>query len=515
MNAEIETLLVDLDRADIKLWLDGEKLRFNAPENALTSELRERLQAVKPELMTRLQQANVDSSEKNLPFLQGDTIPPSFAQQHFGGLQLRNPSVCYYNVPFGFQLEGKLNVELLTQSFNRIIERHDFLRTTLENNNGDLQQIITPYQPQQTVVNMTVIHVDNLIDRATVLQKHLDIECLTPFNLAVESSLRVRLLQFSQNNAVLLLCVHNVLFDMGALRALLHELQEQYHALVTQQSCSLPALPMQYVNCVRWQRALLSESALQPRLVYWRKWFKRGEPPQVTFAIAGKNEPATTFDAGTCWCEISPELTQALKDLSQQTGVTFFNTILAAYALVLKRHSGYDDIVLGTTFANRNHWKLEPVIGSLLNILALRFDFTDNLDVISLLKRTRETVLIATEQQAVPFLTIAPFLFPDQPRTTPLFRTVFSFLGELSKHDVLLLENMQVTFMEDIHGAFMFPDLYPTIWERTTDEGGMLIGCWQYKRGFIAEETVKSMIISFQQILTAMVTNPTQTLDNL
>ncbi len=515
MNAEIETLLVDLDRADIKLWLEDEKLRFNAPENALTIELRQRLQAVKPEIMARLNKAGVYSSKQNLPFLKGDVIPPSFSQQHFGSLQLRNPSTCYYNVPFGFQLDGELNVELLTESFNRIIERHDFLRTTLKNEAGNLQQIITPYEPQKTVANITVIHVDNLSNRAAILQKHIDIECHTPFDLANESSLRVRLLQFSQNEAVLLLCVHNVLFDMGALRALLYELKEHYHALVTKQPCSLLALPMQYVDCVNWQRALLSESALQPRLAYWQEWFKRGEPPQITFAIAGKNEPAATFEAGTCWCKISPELTSALKALSQQTSVTFFNTILVAYALVLKRHSGYEDIVLGTTFANRNHWKLEPVIGSLLNVLALRFDFSNNLDIVSLIKQAREIFLLATEQQSIPFLSISPFLFPEKPRNTPLFRSVFSFLGELNKHDILSLDNMQVTFMEKVHGAFMFPDLYPTFWTRITDEGEILIGCWQYKRDFIAEKTVKSMILSFQQILTAMVSNPSQTLNNL
>ncbi len=506
--SELQVLLTELERLDIKLWVEGEKLRFDAPPGALLPELRSRLQAHKSGLIAYLDQAGVHAPADRFPAIdereRAGIFPLSFAQRHFGLLQNRYPQECFYNVPFGFRIEGALNVPALQQTLDVIVERHAFLRTTLQLLDGEYRQVVA------ATGAVAIRHVDmqsvSADKQAASVEREIWEECQTPFDLARDCTLRVRLLCLSQYQHILLLCLHNTLFDTGSLRALLHEIEQGYAAFAAGQTPQLPVLPMQYSDSVRWQQALLSGD-LQARFTYWHHWFAKGEPPALTQAIAGRSEPSVTFRAGTLWCELSAELTAQLKQLSQQAGVTLFITLVSAYALVLQKHSGYDDVVLGTTFANRNHWKLEPLLGSLLNILALRFDLVGNPDFLSILKQAQGAVMAAFAHQDIPFSVMAPLLQPGQQRTQPLFRTVFSFLGELSRSE-LQLAGTEVSFMEEIHGEFMFPDLYPTVWERQTPSGLALTSCWQFKQDYMPESTVQGMIHDFQTVLAAMARNP-------
>ncbi|TAN46943.1 MAG: hypothetical protein EPN21_19080 [Methylococcaceae bacterium] len=511
----LAALFTELERLDIKLWLEADRLRFNAPPGALTAELRSRLQTHKAELIAYLHRAGIHAPEDRMSLSHDASAqhvsPPSFAQRHFGTLQRQNPTACYYNVPFGFHCRGPLDENLLRQSFNATIARHEFLRTTLQDIDGALMQVVAPAGE----IHMTVVPLQqlNATDLAAAIEREIQTECHTPFDLAAESGLRIRLLRLAQEEYVLLICLHNVAFDTGSLSALLHEVGEHYAALAGGQPARLPALPMQYADCVRWQQALLN-SNLEPRLAYWRQWFSRGEPPPVTLLIAKQETPSPSFHAGTLRCDYAPQLTQQLKQLSQQAGVTLFATLLAAYALTLYRFSSIGDVVMGTTFANRSHWKQEPLIGSLLNILALRIDLSGSPDFLSVLKQVREVFLAACSHQDVPFAAIAPILQPDQQRTTPLFRTVFSFLGEIPGNQ-LQFPGIEVSFMEKIHGELMFPDLYPTMWEKKTADGMALTGYWQYKQDLYSAATASALLDYFSHVLQAAVANPRLAIDTL
>ncbi len=504
--SELEILLTELERLDIKLWVEGDKLRFDAPPGALTTDLRSRLQASKPALIQCLVQAGIHAPGDGFPFLtdleRAGIHPLSFAQRHFGLIQLRHPEACFYNVPFGFRIKGLLDVDALQKSLDALVGRHGFLRTTLQKVEGEIRQVVAT----AGVMAIRQVSLQGLSgpEQQAGIEREIQIECRTPFDLTCDCTLRVRLLSLTEQHHVLVLCLHNTLFDTGSLRAVLHEIGH-YYAMFTGVvlSSTLPALPMQYAGCVRWQQAQLAGN-LESRLSYWRDWFKQGEPPALTQIIAGQETPSETFVAATSWCELTADLTVKLKQFSQEQGVSLFMTLVSAYALALSRYSEQTDVVLGTTLANRNHWKLEPLVGSLLNILALRFDFGETMDYGSVLQQTRHVVLAAFAHQDIPFGVMAPLLAPDAPRTTPLFRTVFSFLGELSR-DELKLAGVSVEFMEEIHGEFMFPDLYPTVWERQTPDGLALTSCWQYKQGYLPETTVLAIMADFRGILADMV----------
>lgn len=492
----LNNLLVELEKRDIKLWVEEGGLRFNAPQNALTSDLREQLRAHKNKIIDFL----------TIHKKRGDAYiaPASFAQQHFGLLQKRNPADCFYNVLSCFRLNGALDIAILCKSFNAMIARHDFLRTTLQEIDGELMQVVSPTGE----INMNVIKLESV--NSQVINEQFELEWHTPFDLNVDSSLRVRLLCFSENEFILILCMHNVLFEGGVLKALLHELGVHYRCFYKNEPCNLPALPMQYADYVRWQHAALFNNT-ENRLTYWRNWFKAGEPPFPT--LAKHNPPPVEFEGDTIWLEIPADLTQQLKTLCQQAGVTLFSILLTAYSVVLHKYSGYDDIVMGTPFANRNHWKLDSLIGSTLVLVSLRFDLSGNPNLQDLLQKVHQTIVEAFIYQDVPFSAVSAQLL-EQPRITPLFRTVFTFFAE-TPYQQLQLPNIQTEYIDDVHSNVMRPDLYPGMWEKETLNGVVLKGYWQYKKALFSKEQASDMADLFLAILKIMIMNPQQKLDDL
>lgn len=505
-----EALLTQLDRLDIKLWLDGERLRYSALPGALTPDLRALLQAHKSGLMVLLR----NRQSKNQLGIGVFTAPPSFVQRHFWSLQQLNPTDCVFNVPYAFHLQGKLDATLLRRSFDEIIRRHELLRTTLQAIDGALMQVVAPTGE----VNMTVAALRDgpPATRADEANRLIQAELRSPFDLARESCLRVRLLGLGEEEHILFLCLHNIICEDGSLGALLKELRVHYQAFLAalpgQKPAPLPPLRMQYADYARWQQSLLS-TGMETRLAYWRQWFAKGEPLPWTPTFGKPAPAAPTFRAGTVWRRFSPELTQQLKRLSQRAAVTLFVTTLAAYATLLYRYSGCTDVVVGGPAANRSHWKLEPLIGSTLNIIAYRFDLAGNPDVLTLLARVRETVLAALTHQDVPFAAVAPLLEPDRKRSNPLFRTVLSFFEDTPHHQ-LRLPGVTVTFLEKITNREIRPDLFPVMWEEQMANGA-LTGYWMYREDLFDADTMAQMLADYEALLTAIADDPAQTIDAL
>jgi len=242
------------------------------------------------------------------------------------------------------------------------------------------------------------------------------------------------------------------------------------------------------------------------------RWFAIGEPPPLTPTFAKPTAAEPTFRAGTVWHQFSSEMTDQLKRLSRRAGVTLFTTIVAGYAALLYRYSGCTDVVVGGPAANRRHWKLEPLIGSTLNILAYRFDLTGNPDVLTLLARVRATVVAALTHQDVPFASIAPMLEPDRQRTGPLFRTVLTFCEDTPHHQ-LDLPGMKVTFLEKFTNQEIRPELFPVMWEDPI--AGTLTSYWLYREDLFSAATMAQMVADYEALLIAMIDDPTRTIDTL
>ncbi|MEX4005534.1 condensation domain-containing protein, partial [Paraburkholderia sp. EG285A] len=189
----------------------------------------------------------------------------------------------------------------------------------------------------------------------------------------------------------------------------------------------LPPLAIQYPDYAAWQRQWLSGERLQRQAQYWREALS-GAPSMLTLPTDRPRPARQSFAGATVPVEIDAELTRELRRLGRQHGTTLFMTVLAAWAALLSRLSGQDDLVIGVPSANRGHREVEELIGCFVNTLALRLDLSGEPSVAELLARTRRTALAAQEHQDLPFEQVVEIVQPPRRLDhTPVFQVMLAW----------------------------------------------------------------------------------------
>src|SRR5207245_3611893 len=124
---------------------------------------------------------------------------------------------------------------------------------------------------------------------------------------------------------------------------------------------------------------------------------------------------------------LTKSLTDQLKALSRERGVTLFMTLLAAFQTLLHRYTGEPDILIGSPIANRNRAETEVLIGFFVNTLVLRGDMSGDPSFVELVRQVREGALGAYAHQDLPFEQLVDELQPERSLgRTPFFQTMFA-----------------------------------------------------------------------------------------
>jgi amino acid adenylation domain-containing protein len=437
-------------------------------------------------------------------------IPLSFIQDRMWLHQTLHPGSCFYNIACRFRLTGKLDIAVLQQSFNELINRHEILRTTFPAVDGSPVQSIAPASP----VDISIKDLQGLSEKAQpdeVKRLVKEVQC-RPFDVVNGPLLRVMLMRLEEQSHVLFFDIHHIIFDIMSKDILFKELCIFYEAILSGKSSPLPALPIQYADYAVWQRRSLTPGALETKLNYWKQWLAKGEPPPLAFP-SDKHLPVPTFRAGAVPYQFSSELTEKLKSFNQQTGTTLFTTILTTLAALLYRYTGCQDIVVGSPFANRNHWKLEQLIGYIGNSLLLRINISENPCFSDLLRQVQQVVLEAITNQDLPFDQMEKILSPESRRDAPLSKTFISFFPEapIEKFEFSDIAMRSMPLEPLVTGL----DLFLILWEKKTPSETFLQGFWQYNRDIFDEEAVVQMAENFQAVSEAVVRKPSLPVEEL
>jgi hypothetical protein len=250
-------------------------------------------------------------------------------------------------------------------------------------------------------------------------------EARHPFDLTRGPVWRVTLARLGDDDHLLLIVAHHIAFDGWSGGILFRELSALYGAFRCGASASLPDIAAQVVDYAAWQEQLARGDFLSSQLDYWKKQLA-GPLPVLQLPADRSRPPLPTFCGRTEPIALSAELSRQLRELSRREGVTLFMTLLAAFQTLLARHSGQDDVLVGTSIADRPWEQLEGAIGMFLNEIVLRADLSDNPTFRELLARTRQTALDGYANADVPFETVARELRPERdPATTRCFRRCF------------------------------------------------------------------------------------------
>ncbi len=512
---------------DINIFVEGDRLRCNAPEGIITPELRAEISQKKAEIVSFLQAANRTSNFTPAPILpvgRDGNLPLSFAQQRLWFLDQLVPHNPFYNVPAALRLTGALNFLALQQTFNEIVRRHEALRTNLGLVAGEpVQHIADVFHLPIYVFDLRNLPEDSRQAEANRLTAK---EAQHSFNLSTDLLLRVTLLRLDDAEYLLMLNMHHIVSDGWSIGVLIQELGTIYTAFVGEKPSPLPELSVQYADFAKWQREWLQGDVLETQLAYWRQQLNGISMLNLP---ADRQRPAVqSYRGKRLLLQLPKPLSEALEMLSQRQGVTLFMTVLAAFQTLLYHYAQQEDIVVGSPIANRNRSEIEALIGFFVNSLVLRTDLSGNPTFLELLNRVKEVALGAYAHQDLPFEKLVEELHPDRAlNQNPLFQVAFA----LQNAPAQPLELPELTLSPqqlDVQTARF--DLEFHLWERSPNTSGSsesrsnklwvdtsegISGMVIYSADLFDEATITRMIRHFQTLLESIVENPDERIAHL
>ena len=431
-------------------------------------------------------------------------FPASFAQQRLWFLDQLEPNTATYNICSTAQINGSLDIEALKQSLNTIVERHEVLRTAFAINDGQPVQVLAAAMSLPLPL-LDLQHLPEAEREAEALRLAQEEAC-RPFDLTQAPLLRTTLLKLDAQTHVLLLCIHHIIFDGWSGGLFFQELETLYRASAHGQPAILPELPIQYVDFTIWQREWMQGNKLEEQLTYWRKQLA-GAPAALELPTDRPRPAITTRRGSRYFLQLSKQLTEALKALSQQEGVSLFMTLTAAFKTLLHRYTAQDDLLLGTVTADRSQAETENLIGFFVNTLILRTDLSGNPTFRQLLGRVREVILDAHAHQDVPFEYLVKELQPDRSLGQNPF---FQVMLVLEPTRPTLSAGWTLNQMDIETGTAKF-DLHLELQDRP--EG--LRCCFEYSTDLFDEATIARMAGHWQTFLEGAAHHPEQHLSDL
>ncbi|HWW71585.1 MAG TPA: condensation domain-containing protein, partial [Duganella sp.] len=319
------------------------------------------------------------------------------------------------------RLRGRLDKAALQAALDRIVERHEVLRTRFVGIGGHVRQVID--EPR----GFALTHQDLAGAGDGELQRIGKEEASLPFDLALGPLVRGRLLRLGDDDHVLLVTTHHIISDGWSAGVLAREFSILYRAIRDGQPDPLPPLPIQYADYGVWQRQWLQGPLLQRQLQQWVEQL-RGAPALLGVPTDRPRPPMQDYRGANIEIDLDSELTQALKALSQRHGTTMYMTLVAAWAAVLSRLSGQEQVVIGSSHAGRNRVEIEPLIGFFINTQALKIDLSGRPGVHTLLAQAKRMAVQAQSLQDVPFERLVEALNPPRSLSHhPVFQVMLSW----------------------------------------------------------------------------------------
>ncbi len=432
-------------------------------------------------------------------------IPLSSGQQQLWLLAQLTPDTPVYNECVTIRIPGPLDASALERSLNEFIRRHEICRTTFPVVDGMPVQLISP----SLTLALPLIDLRSLPEgeREIQVQRIMTERASALFDLSVGPLLRPILLRLSDEEHRLFISLHHIIFDGVALyQVFLPELNAIYEALAAGLPSPLPEPSIQYADYACWQREWLRGDHIAAQLDYWKMQLANA-PTSLELYTDRPRPAAPSYRGAMHRFALSKQLTDSLKAVSQQEGVTFYMMLVAAFQTLLYRYTGQDDMLTGTASAGRKLPEVQRMMGFFLNTLVLRTNLSGNPIFRELLAQVRGITLAALAHQDVPFEYLVKELQPERNlNTNPFFQTLLTFVPP----QPVLPSGWTLTQMEAHAGAAKF-DLYLEV----DDTPGGLAGRFMYNTDLFDTATVERMAEHWHILLEGIVRDPSQRIADL
>ncbi|GAA3035103.1 hypothetical protein GCM10017559_73320 [Streptosporangium longisporum] len=418
------------------------------------------------------------------------TVPPlSHGQERLWFLNRLDPDDASYNMCLVRRLRGPLDRDALAGALSGVVARHESLRTRFPEVDGVPVVVVDPPGP------VTVDEVSAGTGTGTVPSaeaRALELVAAltnTPLELAGRPPLRVTLIEVAEDDHVLCVVLHHILGDGWSLNLILDEVARLYSG-----DTALPPVPLQFGDVALWQRG----RDLEGLIGHWREHL--ADPAPLELPVDRPRTPGTARRGDVVEVRLDAAEAAALTRLGREHGATVFMVLLAAYQVLLARHTGQKDILVGTADAGRDRMGLEAVVGYLSDTLVLRGDLSADPVFTDLLGAARDEVLDAFSHRGVPFEELVAALRIERDLTrTPLFQTMLILHSQDSGRTRDTFTGLTTSVFE--HGMRQAKlELMLEAWQ---DAHELLI-TFVYDAELFERATVEAMAARFRLLLTAL-----------
>ncbi|HXG50498.1 MAG TPA: amino acid adenylation domain-containing protein [candidate division Zixibacteria bacterium] len=350
--------------------------------------------------------------------------PASDSQTRIWYMEQFAPESGAYNVTAAIRFTGTMDREALRRAVDRLVERHEALRTTFQSSDGRLVQVIAPaLQLDLPEIDLGDAPEEKRIDLARQILRE---EARRPFDIARGPLTRLLLVRLGDRDHLLSLVMHHLISDQWSLGVIAREISASYNAHRNGVPPPAAAAAVQYGDFALWQNERVTEEQLRQDLAYWKRRLSGMQPASVP---TDRPRPAVqTFRGTHRSLAMSAELIERLRKIALEENATLYMVFLAAFKVLLSRYCARDDVALGSPVANRTRAEWESVIGTFINVLVLRTDLSGNPSLREVVRRVREVVLDAFAHQELPFQRLVKELAPGRDASrSPLVQVLFNF----------------------------------------------------------------------------------------
>jgi amino acid adenylation domain-containing protein len=434
-------------------------------------------------------------------------VPLSYGQEQLWFIDQLAPGLPTYNIAGVLRLEGPLDEHALFDAVDAVLARHEVLRTRLTEKDGQ------PYQVIDGVANGASLVRTDLTDlaqaeRESEARRLMDDESGRPFDLRRGPLIRLRLMRTAPERHVLLVVVHHTVFDGWSFGVLTNELFTAYQAITAGELPELPELPVQFADYAIWEREHLSGSTRDKLVGYWEETLSGA--PTLQLPTDRPRPMVQTYDGGLEEVAVDGAVLDRLRAISRDGDTTLFVTLMAAFQVLMHRFSGQDDIVVGTVSANRARPELAPLIGYLINTLAIRVSCAGDPTFLDLLARVRTATLGAYAHQELPFAKVVEALRVHRdPSRHPVFQVGFN-VAESYEDTAFSANGLTVTQEELLSTSAKFDLLFSSV---AMADGLKLVA--SYASALFDATTVRRLLGHFRVLLEGIVADPDRPLSAL
>ncbi|WP_461418070.1 amino acid adenylation domain-containing protein, partial [Gordonia sp. GN26] len=335
-----------------------------------------------------------------------DRVPLSFAQQRIWFINQLEPEAPTYNISVGVRLSGRLDVSALEAAVHDVVARHEVLRTTFPDVDGEPFQLVHAADSPAAEPDWAIASGEE--DLVAAAGSGFDVAAAPPF--------RVRLLKVRDDEHILLAVLHHLVGDGESMRPLIGDIVSAYLARAAGDTPRFAPLDVQFADYALWQRNALGSpddptSVVGRQLDYWER--QLAGAPDVLQLPADRPRPMVASHRGAmATVPLPAEVSARVDELARQRGVTPFMVVHAALAVLLSRLSATDDIAVATPIAGRGQQALEPLVGMFVNTLVLRTPVAPRGRFADLLDEVRSVDLEAFAHADVPFESIVERVQP-------------------------------------------------------------------------------------------------------